>query len=129
MTNKTAIYGLQAMVGLVALAAGAAKLSGADFMVQPFEMIGLGSTFRLVAGSAEILGGLCLLLPRGGLIGAFLMACVMVGVMGATIGHLATHGGSMQPATQQVSIKTFKAVTGKAEQGTVTFGRHQGWDI
>jgi putative oxidoreductase len=127
MNKKTAIYGLQAMVGMVALAAGAAKIAGADFMVQPFEAIGLGSTFRLVAGSAELLGGLCLLLPRGGVIGAFLMACVMVGVMGATVGHAVTQGA--QPATQQVFVaKTFQAVTGKA-QGAVTIGRHQGWDI
>jgi hypothetical protein len=128
MKTKTAIYTMQAMVGVVALAAGAAKLSGVDVMVQPFEAIGLGSTFRLLAGSAEVLAGLALIMPRGGVVGAFLMACVMVGVMGATIGHVATHGGPIQPATQQVSVKVFHAIGGN-QQGVVLGAKHQGWDI
>ena len=45
-TMKTiALYGLQMLVGLVALAAGYAKLTGMGFMAEPFAMIGLGKTF------------------------------------------------------------------------------------
>ena len=34
----------------------------------------------------------------------------------------------MQPATQQVPIN-LQGRDRQAEQGTVTLGRHQGWDI
>ena len=52
-----ALYGLQMLVGLVALAAGYAKLTGMGFMAEPFAMIGLGKTFLIAAGVAEILAG------------------------------------------------------------------------
>src|SRR5262245_51437249 len=53
-TMKTIVlYGLQMLVGLVALAAGYAKLTGMDFMATPFAMIGLGNTFLLIAGTVE----------------------------------------------------------------------------
>ena len=81
-----ALYGLQMLVGLVALAAGYAKLTGMGFMAEPFAMIGLGKTFLMIAGSIEILAGLCLLFPRSGVVGAVLLATVMVGTMGASVG-------------------------------------------
>ena len=66
-----ALYGLQMLVGLVALAAGYAKLTGMGFMAEPFAMIGLGKTFlmrrRRVPKSSP---GLCLLFPRSGVVGA-----------------------------------------------------------
>src|SRR5882762_2535082 len=86
-----ALYGLQMLVGLVALAAGYAKLTGMGFMAEPFAMIGLGNTFLTIAGSVEILAGLCLLFPRSGVIGAVQMATVMVGTMGASLGHVISH--------------------------------------
>ena len=52
-----ALYGLQMLVGLVALAAGYAKLTGMGFMAEPFAMIGLGKTFLMIAGTVEILAG------------------------------------------------------------------------
>ena len=82
-----ALYGLQMLVGLVALAAGYAKLTGMSFMAEPFAMIGLGNTFLMIAGIVEILAGLCLLFPRSGVVGAVLLAAVMVGTMGASLGH------------------------------------------
>ena len=83
-----ALYGLQMLVGLVALAAGYAKLTGMGFIAEPFAMIGLGKTFLMLAGAAEILAGLCLLFPRSGVVGALLLATVMVGTMGASVGHV-----------------------------------------
>src|ERR1043166_7704052 len=88
ITMKTiALYGLQMLVGLVLLAAGYAKLTGMGFVAEPFAMIGLGKTFLILAGTAEVLAGLCLLFPRSGVIGALLLATVMVGTLGATVGH------------------------------------------
>ena len=106
--NKTiAIYGMQVLVGIIAVAAGYAKLSGMGLMVEQFAALGLGRGFLMVAGSAEIIAGLCLLMPRGGILGAVLLTCVMVGAMGVTIGHVAsamTQGHVAQASQFTISI-------------------------
>ncbi len=120
------LYGLQMLVGLVALAAGYAKLTGMGFVAEPFAMIGLGKTFLMLAGTAEILAGLCLLFPRSGVVGALLLATVMVGTMGASVGHAISRNGAEQPAMSQ----TFRtAVQGDAMVRPVVIKKSQGWDI
>ena len=113
-------------MGLVALAAGYAKLTGMDFVAEPFAMIGLGKTFLTVAGAAEILAGLCLLFPRSGVIGAVLMATVMVGTMGASLGHVISHRGD---ATQMTVSHTFKASAPDHMVRPVVIKKGEGWDI
>ena len=76
MTKTISIYTAQILLGLIAIAAGYAKLSGAGVMVHHLHAIGLGPGFLMVAGTCEIVAGLCLLLPRGGILGAFLLASV-----------------------------------------------------
>jgi uncharacterized membrane protein YphA (DoxX/SURF4 family) len=90
MTKTISIYAAQVLLGVIAITTGYAKLIGTGLMVQQFEALGLGSSFLTVAGMAEIGAGLCLLLPRGGMLGAVLLACVMVGALGVTIGHVAS---------------------------------------
>jgi uncharacterized membrane protein YphA (DoxX/SURF4 family) len=90
MTKTISIYAAQILLGVIAIATGYAKLTGTGLMAQQFEALGLGSTFLTAAGLAEIAAGLCLLLPRGGILGAVLLACVMVGALGVTIGHVAS---------------------------------------
>jgi uncharacterized membrane protein YphA (DoxX/SURF4 family) len=120
------LYGLQMLVGFVALAAGYAKLTGMGFVAEPFAMIGLGKTFLMLAGTAEILAGLCLLFPRSGVIGALLLATVMVGTMGASVGHAISRSG----AEQSVASQTFRtAVQADAMVRSVTIKKSQGWDI
>jgi putative oxidoreductase len=85
-------YGLQLVLGALFVAAGAAKLAGLDLMVREFELIGLGQGFRLVVGTIEIVGGLLLFVPRAAVLGAILVASVMVGAFGATVAHVATTG-------------------------------------
>ncbi|TMJ05964.1 MAG: hypothetical protein E6G97_01370 [Alphaproteobacteria bacterium] len=82
-----AFYAVQVLVGVIAFAAGCAKLGGAGVIVQPLELIGLGQGFQLAAGSLEVMAGLCLLFPRSGLIGAALLSAVTIGTLGATLGH------------------------------------------
>ena len=121
-----ALYGLQMIVGLVALAAGYAKLTGMGFVAEPFAMIGLGKTFLILAGTAEVLAGLCLLFPRSGVVGALLLATVMVGTMGASVGHAISRTGADQPAVSQ----TFRtAVQGDVMVRPVVISKSQGWDI
>ncbi len=100
-----ALYGLQMLVGLVALAAGYAKLTGMGFMAEPFAMIGLGKSFLMIAGTVEILAGLCLLFPRSGVVGALLLTTVMVGTMGASLGTVISNRGD---AAQMTVSQTFR---------------------
>jgi len=122
-----ALYGLQMLVGLVALAAGYAKLTGMGFMAEPFAMIGLGNTFLTIAGTVEILAGLCLLFPSSGVVGALLLATVMVGTMGATVGTAISQRGEAQQLTVSQTFRT----TVQADQmiKPVVFKKSQGWDI
>jgi hypothetical protein len=121
-----ALYGLQMLVGFVALAAGYAKLTGMGFVAEPFAMIGLGKTFLMLAGTAEVLAGLCLLFPRSGVVGALLLATVLVGTMGASLGHAISRRGGDETAVSQ----TFRtAVQGDAMVKSVVIKKNQGWDI
>jgi DoxX-like family len=119
-----ALYGLQMLVGLVALAAGYAKLTGMGFVAEPFAMIGLGKTFLMLAGAAEILAGLCLLFPRSGVVGALLLTSVMVGTMGASLGHVISTRGNDQVASQ-----TVRAAAQHEMVKPIVFKKSQGWDI
>ena len=112
--NTIAIYGVQAAMGLVGLAAGVAKLAGADLMVEAFDMLGLGSSFRLIAGSVEVLGGLCLLMPKAGVIGALMLASVVVGTAGVTIGQVAS---KVLPGSEIGVVRTHQAVSRPGEFG------------
>jgi uncharacterized membrane protein YphA (DoxX/SURF4 family) len=107
MTKTISIYSAQILLGMIAIAAGYAKVTGMGLMVHQFQVLGLGQGFLLVAGCAEIAAGLCLLLPRGGIVGAVLLACVMVGTLGGTIGHVAS-AMAMQPAPAQHTISFYQ---------------------
>ena len=104
--NTIAIYGMQATMGLLAVAAGVAKLSGADFMVDAFGMLGINGPIRMTAGAVEVIGGLCLLLPRAGVAGALMLAAVMVGGAGLTLGQIA----SAAPNGATNVVRTHQAV-------------------
>ncbi|MBX9823426.1 MAG: DoxX family protein [Xanthobacteraceae bacterium] len=103
MTKTVSIYAAQILLGVIAIAAGYAKLGGSGVMAQQFQALGLGQGLLMIAGSAEILAGLCLLLPRGGILGAVLLACVMVGALGVTIGHVASAVAHSVPASSFTS--------------------------
>ena len=70
MTKTASIYATQIVLGLIAIVAGYAMLRGAGTMVRHAHAIGVGQGFLLVSGTAEIIAGLSLLLPCGGLLGA-----------------------------------------------------------
>jgi len=118
-----ALYGLQMLVGLVALAAGYAKLTGMGFMAEPFAMIGLGKTFLIVAGTVEILAGLCLLFPRSGVVGAVLLVAVMFGTMGATVGSAIANKGDVPAAVETMRTSAPGVLP------MVAVKKSQGWDI
>jgi putative oxidoreductase len=93
--QKSAAWTLQLLLAAAFLAAGGAKLAGADQMVQVFEAIGAGQWFRYVTGFIEVIGAIALLVPGSAAFGAALLACTMVG---AVFTHLFIIGGSAVPA-------------------------------
>jgi uncharacterized membrane protein YphA (DoxX/SURF4 family) len=113
--NTIAIYSMQATMGVLAVAAGAAKLAGADVMVDAFDMLGLGASIRMTAGMVEVIGGLCLLLPRAGVAGALMLAAVMIGSAGLAVGHIASGVISASAATGPVRMHP---AVGRADQFT-----------
>ena len=60
---------------------GVEKLAGTQDWVMVFNRIGLGTWFRYFTGCVQISGALLLVLRRTALIGAFLLACTMIGAM------------------------------------------------
>jgi hypothetical protein len=128
MTKTISIYGAQVLLGMIAIATGYAKVTGAGVMVEQFRMLGLGQGFLFVAGSAEIAAGLCLLLPRGGILGAILLTCVMVGTLGGTIGHVAS-AIAMQPGTAQHNISLHHGIPSHDAGAVFTIRTRTAMDI
>ena len=83
----TAIYRVQAFLGLIYVCAGSAKLLGADIMVEAFDVTGLGQSLRFAVGLLEICGGLCLFIPRASIYAAVVLGCTIIGILGAAVGH------------------------------------------
>jgi putative oxidoreductase len=98
------IYRVQAGLGLVYLCAGGAKLAGADLMVEAFDVTGLGQSLRIAVGVLEICGGLCLFVPRASIYGAMVLGCTILGILGATVGHMVRLGIAPQPAFPQLTV-------------------------
>jgi uncharacterized membrane protein YphA (DoxX/SURF4 family) len=122
MTKTISIYAAQVLLGVIALATGYAKVTGTGMMVQQFHALGIGPGFLFVAGCAEIVAGLCLLLPRGGILGAMLLTSVMVGALGVTIGHMAS--ATAQPASAHLRISNDHTA-----QPIVIIRKSDGWNI
>src|SRR4051794_32806748 len=125
MTKTISIYAAQILLGVIAIAAGYAKLIGSGLMVQQFHALGLGQGFLTIAGAAEIIAGLCLLMPRGGILGALLLTSVMVGALGVTLGHMASAAAAPAPSFTATSYQA-----GQHDAGTIRiFRQRTEWDI
>lgn len=87
--------GLRALLALAFVAAGGAKLAGAEMMVATYETIGIGQWFRYLTGIIEIVGAILLWLPNRQVVGAAILGATMVG---AVLAHLLILGPSAVPA-------------------------------
>jgi putative oxidoreductase len=76
-SRRIGVWTLQIVVALAFLAAGAAKLAAAPFMVQLFDQVGIGQWFRIVTGVVEIGGAAALLHPRLAAFGGLWLAVTM----------------------------------------------------
>jgi putative oxidoreductase len=77
------------------VAAGFAKLSGQEMMVQTFEAVGVGQWFRYVTGVIEVVAAVLLWVGGMQFVGAGLLTCTMAG---AALAHLVIIGPSAVPA-------------------------------
>jgi uncharacterized membrane protein YphA (DoxX/SURF4 family) len=105
----TAIYRVQAFLGLIYVCAGSAKLLGADIMVEAFDVTGLGQSLRIAVGLFEICGGLCLFIPRASIYAAAVLGCTIVGILGAAAGHMVRLGVEQQPFDARQLTNTWRA--------------------
>lgn len=86
---------LRALLTLVFLGAGGAKLVGVDMMVETFGQIGFGQGLRYFTGIVEVIGAALLWVPRRQIFGAALLGGTMVG---AVLVHVFILGPSGVPA-------------------------------
>jgi hypothetical protein len=85
--KSIAIAATQVVLAVSIIVMGAILLAGFDTLPQRAMADTIGDVGRMLVGAVEIVAGLCLLLPRGQVIGAFLLALVTVGMMGLIIGR------------------------------------------
>lgn len=86
-----ALWTLQILIAVVFLTSGFIKLSGNASVVESFDRIGLGQSFRYLTALIEVASAMMLLVPKLIPIGALLLACTMVG---AIVTHLFVFGDS-----------------------------------
>ena len=93
--TRYALLAVKALVTLAFLAAGLAKLAGAEMMIATYEAIGAGQWFRYLTGAIEVGAAALLWVPGLQAIGAGLLVCTMIG---AVLAHLLVLGPSALPA-------------------------------
>lgn len=90
--GNVAILGFQAILGLVGLGVGGAKVTHQEDQVEDFQRFGYPQWFRIVTGLVEIGAGISLLVgllwrPELAWVGGLLFSGVMVG---AVVTHIRT---------------------------------------
>ena len=86
---------LRALLTVAFVAAGGAKLIGAEAMLSTFDAIGFGQWFRYVTGIVEVGAAILMWLPGRQALGAALLGVTMVC---AVLTHLLILGPSAVPA-------------------------------
>ena len=92
---KNLSLGVRALLTLVFVGAGGAKLVGASMMVETFDVIGIGQWLRYFTGIVEVAGAALLWWPNRQVIGASILGGTMVG---AVLTHWFILGPSAVPA-------------------------------
>jgi len=78
---ERALWGLQAALFFLFIAAGGTKLLGTDSQIASFEKIGFGQWPRYVVGTLEVAFALALLVPRLVGVAALALTGLMVGAV------------------------------------------------
>lgn len=72
---------LAVLLAFVFLTVGGIKLMGKPIAVQEFAQVGLGQWFRYFTGTLEVIGAVCVLIPKVSRWGALLLILVMIGAL------------------------------------------------
>jgi putative oxidoreductase len=80
-TRRIGAWALQGILAAAFLAAGSAKLAGVPYMVELFDQIGLGRSFRIVTGAVEVIGAVALVVPGFASVGALWLGATMIGAV------------------------------------------------
>jgi putative oxidoreductase len=80
-TRNYVTWTLTVLAALVYLAAGYAKVSGQEMMVQGFTSYGLPNWFRITIGSLEIIAAILLLIPAFTGMASFGLSLIMIGAL------------------------------------------------
>jgi uncharacterized membrane protein YphA (DoxX/SURF4 family) len=102
----------KALLTFAFVAAGIAKLTGAEVMIGTFEAIGVGQWFRYITGAIEVGAAILLWVPGKQLIGAALLVCTMIC---AVLAHLVILGPSAVPALVLGVIAAYVAFSHRAQ--------------
>lgn len=89
--KNAVLWVLQVLGAAMFLMSGLMKLSGTEQIVQMFDVIGSGQSFRYVTGLIEFFSAVLLLVPALSVVGALLLIPTMIG---AIFTHLFIVGGS-----------------------------------
>jgi len=79
--QSVALWALQALLAIMFVMAGLAKVFGDEAMVEMFATIGAGQWFRYVVGALEIAGAVGVLIPRLSGLAALGLVCLMAGAI------------------------------------------------
>ena len=80
-TRNIITWALTILLALAYLAAGYAKVSGQEMMVQGFTAYGLPDWFRVTIGSLELIGAILLLIPATTGMASFGLSIIMIGAL------------------------------------------------
>lgn len=83
-TAHVALWVLQVLLAGVYLFSAVGKLSADPVQVAGFSLMGLGVTGMYLVGTAELLGGVALLIPRLAGLSALALVALMIGAVTAT---------------------------------------------
>ncbi|MGW1279608.1 DoxX family protein [Streptomyces tsukubensis] len=78
---RIAVLACQTTLIVVFMAAGSAKLAGAEQMIEAFDEIGAGHWLRYLVGMLEVAGSVGLLVPRLSGVAALGLASLMIGAV------------------------------------------------
>jgi hypothetical protein len=126
-----ALFALQAGLGLMILSAGAAKILDLGVMAQAFDLLGLGWPAKLLVGGVEATAGLCLLLPRAGVVGAALLAGMLTLAAGGVIGQTASGQSVTGTAAAMTVSQNAEPVLcmGQCRPAPAALAAKRSWDI
>lgn len=102
---------LSALLALVFLASGGAKLAGLEFEVAAFARWGYPSWFMYFTGVVEVAGGIGLLIGRVAALAAASMVLVMIGAVTTHVIH--AEWGTLMVATVILVLAILRAWLGR----------------